>query len=233
MEKKEEVIAVIMKLMELSNVEKNSNPHEREAAAQKAAQLMAKWCINIADLRSSKPKEDVFVTMDVEGSSEVKVDYEASLANAIATAFDCKMINTYYKGPWAIAFCGTKHDLEIAVFFFKYLRRTIFAMARLNFPKSLNSRRNYCYGMVGTIGKRLQELYQKREEFIPSDCRALVVVKKEGLQRYFKEQFPNAVQGRRTSLRGNLDAYYKGQEHGRHVLLHRPVSQGVNKAQIG
>ena len=232
-EKKEEIIAKIMKMLELSNEEKNNNPHERETAARMAAKMMADWCIDIADLRSSKPKEDVFVTMDVEGSSEVKVDYEASLANAIAVAFDCKMINTYRKGPWTIAFCGTKHDLEIAVFFFKYLRRTIFAMARLNFPKSINSRRNYCYGMVETIGKRLQELYQKREEFIPSDCRALVVVKKEGLQRYFKEQFPNAVQGRRTSLRGDLNAYYKGQEHGRGIQLSRPISGGERRAAIG
>ncbi len=232
-ENKEAIIAKIMKMMELSNEEKNNSPHEREVAAQKAAELMAKWCIDIAELRTSKPKEDVFVTINVEGSSEVKVDYEACLANCIARTFDCRMINTYRNGPWAMSFCGTKHDLEIAVFFFKYLRRTLFAMARLNFPKSLNSRRNYCYGMVEIISKRLEELYQKREEFIPSDCRSLVVVKKDGLQRYFTEQFPFVKKAKRISLNGDMNAYYKGQEHGRNVSLSRPVSGGEKRTAIG
>ena len=179
-ERKEEIISKIMKLMELGNEEKNSNPHEREAATRMAAKMMAEYSIDFADLRSGKPKEDVFVTITVDGTSDRKVDFESALAYYIAVAFDCQMINTYRNGPWQIAFVGTKNDLEIAVFFFKYLRRTLFAMAKLKYPKDVRgARRNYAYGLTKTIGERLEELYKKREEFIPSDCRALVVVKKE------------------------------------------------------
>ena len=248
--KKEEIIAKIMKLMELGNEEKNSNPHEREAATRKAAQLMAEYSLDFADLRNGKPTEDTFVTMNVDGSDENKVDYEAVLAAAIAEAFDCRVINTFRNGPWQIAFCGTKHDLEIAVYFFKFLRRTMYAMATKNITKETTSptygrsgsrrvdvrmaRRNYCFGLVQTIHARLRDLYLKREEFIPSDCKALMVVKNTGLQTYFKNQFPNAVNGRSIRLSGDHRAYDKGVADGRNVNLSRPIAHtGGSSAQLG
>jgi hypothetical protein len=232
---KEDIIAKIMKLLELSNEEKNDNPNERENASRMAAKMMADYAIDIADLRSSQPKEDTFVTIDVDGSSEVKVDYEASLANAIANAFDCKVISSYRNGPWQILFCGTKHDLEISVFFFKHLRRTLSGMARLNFPKDTHhARKNYAFGMVSIIRDRLNDLYKKREEFIPSDCTALVVVKKQGLTKYFDQQFPDRKNSRRTSIRGNTNAYYQGQADGKTINLSRPITHtGGERAAIG
>jgi hypothetical protein len=234
-ERKEEVISKIMKLMELGNEEKNNNPHERETAMRMAAKMMAEYSIDFADLRSGKPKEDVFIELEVEGTSDVKVDFESRLAFYIAHAFDCEMINTYRHGPWSIVFIGTKHDLEIAVFFYKYLRRTLGAMARLKYPKDTkSSRRNYCFGMVTVIGDRLDDLYKKREEFIPSDCRALVIVKKDGLQKFFHEKFPNRVNGRKTSIKGDMGAYYNGKADGKTVNLSRPISHSNEKrAAIG
>jgi hypothetical protein len=234
-ERKEEIVAKIMKLMELGNEENNSNPHEREAASRKAAEMMANYAIDFADLRSEKPKEDVFITIEVDGSADVKIDYESHLAFNIAHAFDCEMINTYRKGPWQIMFLGTKNDLEIAVFFFKHLRRTLSAMARLKFPRdSHHSRKNYCFGLVTTVGERLEDLYKRREEFIPSDCRALVVVKKENLQNYFNQQFPDRSHGRRTQFKGNLEAYHQGKADGKTINLNRPISHtGGATAQIG
>ena len=233
--RKEEIVAKIMKLMELGNEENNSNPHEREAASRKAAEMMANYYIDFADLRSEKPKEDVFITIEVDGSADVEIDYESRLAFCIAHAFDCEMINSYRKGPWQIMFLGTKNDLEIAVFFFKHLRRTLSAMGRLKFPTDVrHSRKNYCFGLVTTIGERLNDLYKRREEFIPSDCRALVVVKKENLQNFFDREFPNRTFGRRTRFKGNLEAYYQGKTDGKTVNLNRPITHsGGATAQLG
>ena len=249
---KEEIISKIMKLLELSNEEKNSNPHEREAASRKAAEMMAAWTIDFAELRSSKPSDDAFVTYEVDGSEDRKVDFESALAGSIARAFDCKIINTWAKTlahQWVIAFVGSKHDLEIAVYFFKHIRRTMYAMSVKNVtvetvrPRNgrrstgtdVNmARRNYCFGMVESISVRMEDLYKKREEFIPSDCRALVVVKKQGLEKYFNQQYPNRTSGRRTSLRGDLAAFGKGQEDGKRVNLSRPISSNNQQsAQIG
>jgi cyanate lyase len=243
---KEEIIAKIMKLMELSNEDKNGNPNEREQAAKKAAELMAKWAIDFADLRTQKPSENVFVTIMVDGSESSKVDFESSMAYTIAQAFDCKMINTYREGPWKIAFVGSKHDLDIAIYFFKFLRRTMYAMAIKNVTKEtvkpaygrtrvnvLQARRNYCFGLVQTIFERLKDLYMKREEFIPSDSKALMVVKKGDLQNYFKQQFPDAISGKATSLKGDIGAYYRGKQDGQKVSLNRPISHtGASPSQI-
>ena len=249
---KEDIIVKILKLMELGNEEKNSNPHERQAAINKAAKLMAEYSIDFVDLRDGKPTEDAFVTMMVDGSDESKVDFEASLAYGIGHAFDCKTINTYREeNRWKIAFCGAKHDLEIAVYFFKFLRRTMYAMAAKNVTKENTSptytrtgsrkvdvrlaRRNYCYGIVTTICSRLEELYLKRAEFIPSNCTALMVVKNDGLRKYFNEQFPNRVSARRTALTGDINAFRRGEADGKGINLSRPISNGgsASVGQIG
>jgi len=246
-ESKEKIVARIMKLMELGREDKNSNPHERESATRMAARLMAEYSIDFVDLRNGKPSESVFVTFKIDGSADEKVDFEAALANSIAKAFDCKVINSDRSGHWQLHFCGTKHDLEIVVYFYKYLRRTLYAMAELNVtaenvrgrkdratPAEVRqAQRNYCYGLVTTISVRLEELYVKREEFIPSDCRELVVVKKQGLEDYYQNQYPNARNARRRMLTGDMRAYDRGVVDGRSIQLNRAVSgNGAASAQI-
>ena len=260
-DKKESIIAKIMKLMELGNEEKNSNPHEREAATKMAAKLMADYSIDFIDLKTNKAKDDPFITLDVEGSSEIKVDYEAALAHAIAKAFDCKMINSYkydynadeiYGKIWKICFLGSKNDIDIVVYFFKFLRRTLGAMARRNVTKESiqkadpyaarriteayiqQARKNYCFGMVSTIDQRLQELYLKREEFIPANCKDLMVVKKDDLEKYMKEKFPNLRYSKGTTLKGDMNSYHKGKQDGHSVNLSRPIDNNfTSHAQIG
>jgi hypothetical protein len=249
-ERKEEIITRIMKLMELGNEEKNSNPHEREAASRKAAQLMAEYALDFADLRVDKGKNEPFVTIEVHGSEDHKIDFESSLAGCIARAFDCKIINTNRNGYWQLIFVGTKHDLEIAVYFFKFLRRTMYAMANKNVtPQTINpsysrrsstklalrdARRNYCFGLVTTVGERMKDLYEKREEFIPADSRALMVVKNEGLDNFFHQQFPSIRRGRTATLKGDMNSYYAGKEDGKRVNLSRPISysNGQSVGQI-
>jgi len=252
-ETKEKIVARIMKMMELGREDKNSNPNERENALRMAAKLMADYSIDIIDLRNGKPADSAFVTFTVEGSVDEKVDYEAMLAGSIAEAFDAKVINSWGSNGinWVLKFCGTKHDLEIVVYFFKYLRRTMYAMASKNVTLEnvripygrkrvtdkdvREAQRNYCYGMVQTIGERLTELYKKREEFIPSDCRALVVVKKEGVEKYYRDQFPNSLTSRVRRLSGDLSAFDRGGRDGRNVNLSRPIASnggGASHAQI-
>jgi hypothetical protein len=96
------------------------------------------------------------------------------------------------------------------------------------------ARRNYCFGMTETISRRLQDLYARREEFIPSDCKALIVIKNDGLAKFFQQQFPNAIAGRRIALKGDVDSYRRGQADGRTVNLTRPIAHsGLGTSQIG
>lgn len=258
--RKLEIIDKIMKLMELGNAEKNSNVNEVEAAKKMVAKLMADYSIDFIDLKTHKPKGDAFVTITVEGSEDQKVDYEASLAHVIAKAFDCRIINihenklndgsTIYDGIWRLCFLGSKHDLEIVIYFFKFLRRTMGTMSNRNVTKETikadnpmlgrriteayinQARYNYCYGMVNTLDDRLMDLYAKREEFIPSDCRAMVLVKKDDLEKFVHEKFPRLTHSRSRRIQGDIGAYQKGMADGKKVNLTRPIDSNQVHQQL-
>jgi len=225
----ERITRQIVKLMALGDPSRNSNAEQVRLANEKVAELMAKYSISFEQLRADKPSDDIFATVYVDGTSDIKVDYEAQLAGHIAYAFDCKVINTNRNGYWQLAFCGAKHDIEIAVYFFRFLQRTISSMARLKFPKDVrNSRRNYCLGLVTTVGTRLEDIYKRRDTYIPADCKALVLRKKEGLEDYFRKQFPYRTAGRQLRLRGNMEAFAQGRQDGKKIPLSRPIPYGGN-----
>ena len=257
-EKRDAIITKIMKLMALGNEDRNDNANERENANRQVKRLMAEYSIDFVDLREGKQPGDTFVRMTVDGSEDTLVDYEATLANSIANAFDCKVINSYNHefgsdrpyNAWQLIFVGTKNDLDISVFFFNHLRRTIHSLARKNITAETvrptpnrngkmvvdikNARRNYCYGLVITIGDRLEDLYRGREEFIPSNCTALMVVKKQGLEKAFDDFFPTRTSSRRAKgFAGDQSAFYKGKDDGHKVNLSRPIGNNNSSAPAG
>ena len=239
---KENIISKIMKLIELGNSENNNNPHEREAASKKAAKLMAEYSISFLDLKVGKNGEENFTTITINGSSTKFVDYEGVLADIIAKTFDCTTINRNCTvDGWHMFFIGDKHDLEIVIYFFKFLRRTLSAMSYRSVTKETliksnpwnspisdsflrESRRNYCMGIVDTISVRLKDLYTKREEFIPSNCKSLMVIKKDGLEKYIKDKYPNLRTQPLKAFTGDRDAYHKGKKDGNKINLSQPIA---------
>jgi hypothetical protein len=252
-QQKQDIVNRIMKLLELGNEEKNSNPHERELAQKKAAKLMAEHAIDFADLRTGKPKANSFIRFDVDGSEETHIIWEDCLAAALSHVFDCQIVNTWktyfdeeterFKKKWILSFVGAKYDIDIVVFFFKYLRRCVGRMSEVNvkmenlsesITKSkyqLNlAQANYCFGMIRTIDVRLQELYKKREEYFSADTKALMIVKKDALEDYLKSIFPNLKKNKPITLKGDLSQYRKGQDDGKKVNLSRPIEQNQDAA---
>ncbi len=231
-EKKREMIDRVMKLLALGDADKNSNPHERENAQRMAAKLMAEYAIDFADLKKDAKRENTFARFDVEGAEGIKVNWEFSLAGAVARVFDAKVIGSHQQN-WQLCFMGTKSDLEISIFFFKYLRRTVGVMSERRYPQT-RERNNYAFGMVMTLQERLEELFAKREEFIPADCRALMVIKKDDLQTYVKEQFPR-ISHSSFNFGADSHSYHAGRADGKKINLSRPISNngGAARAQIG
>ena len=246
---KQRQINIILKCLALGDEDRNTSDAQRQVAQQKAAELMAKWGLDFADLRTMKPKADAFIRVDIDGSQSTKVDWESNLAGNIARAFDGEVVNINSSIYWQLSFLGAKTDIEIVVFFFEFLRRTIPVMSRRVIneqwirenlrqfhitPKMIREeQRTYCFGMVKEIGIRLMQLYKQREAFIPADCKALMVVKKDGIAEFVKDQFPRLRSGRPISLRGSNAAYGAGKEDGRRVNLNRPIEGGLNRGSIG
>ncbi len=230
-EKKKEMIERIMKLLSLGDENRNDNPHERENAQRLAAKLMSEYSLDFIDLKTNAKREDVFARFDIDGAEGIKVNWEFSLAGQVAKVLDCKVIGSQLES-WKLCFMGTKTDLEVSIFFFKYLRRTVGVMSERRYSK-IQERNNYAFGMVMTLKDRLEELFVKREEFIPSNCKDLMVIKNDDLQKYVKDQFPRI---KRSSFNIGKDAhsYNRGREDGKKVNLSRPISNGsVKTQQIG
>lgn len=234
-EKKQEMIQKILKLLELGDAERNSNPHERELASKKAQQLMAEHALSFADLREGKPKSDIYTRIDIDGSEEVRVVWEGMLANGVGTTFDCFVVSCGGRrghesyDPWKLAFLGAKTDIEISVFFFKYLRRTVGVMSE-RAAVGARAQDSHAVGMVATIVERLKEMYRKRDEIIAAsaDSKALMVVKKNDVDAFVKKEFPS-LQKLNNTIRYD-DNYHRGREAGRRVNLSRPIGQDGNHA---
>jgi hypothetical protein len=218
--KQQAIIDRILKLMELAKDENGGFTAEKESAQKMAAKLMEQYSLDVADLRNGKMKDGYFHKFDMDMGKE-KVDWERRLASAIGKAFDVTVVNRDHP-TWTLMYCGGKTDIDISIFFFKFLRRTISVQSERSFKKATD-RRTFAFGMVEEIGRRMLELYEKRQEFATSDSRAVMVVKQDGLDKFVKEQFPNMTYAKTAPLRGSHEAYAAGKVSGSKVNISRPI----------
>lgn len=220
---KQSMIDKVMKLLELGKEESGGFSPEQKTANEMAARLMAKYALDLSDLRGAK-KGFSFARQKVDPLDEVYCAWEGSLAHCIANAFDVSVIITKPRySAWFLSFLGTKTDIEISVFFYRHLRRTVGRKAEIGF-RLKRDRTTYAFGMVDTIDKRLQDLYKRRNEVMDENSSALMVVKVDGLDKYVKDQFPNLRKSQSNKLTGSMESYRKGLADGRKVSLNRPVS---------
>ena len=234
---KEEMVQKILKLLALGNDENNYTP-ERETAQRKAAQLMAEHSLEFADLKGKTPK-GMFTKINIAGTAGEQIDWEFSLSGNVASTFDCKVVGSTdfgssqgdWKNTFNMVFMGTKGDLELAVFFFTYLRRTVGRMAEVRY-KGKRDQATYAFGCVSTLKERMEDLFKKREEFIPSSGKELIVIKKEKLAKFVLQEFPHR---KRTTFNvgKNHSAYNQGKNDGKRINLQRPISHNGNASNGG
>lgn len=246
---RKKIVDKIVKLMAMAALDSGATEGERENANRLLAKLMADYAIDIDEIKNSE-KTGSYRGVWVLATTYDYRDYEALLANCIAKIFDCTIVVGYNDGKifpneefrhCCMCFVGHEHDLAIAVYFFKYVRRTMFSMYRKH-DRSIagrkrdkkNSERNYCFGFVDSVAKKLEDIYKKREELIPSDCRALILTKKNMTEEKFKELFPKTRKSTAKKLTGDYQKYSIGAADGKRINLSRPIEgSSTNASQIG
>jgi hypothetical protein len=230
---KEDIINKVLKLLQLGDANKNENIHQREAAMNKAAKLMAEHAVSFADLREGRVKESPFTHVVIDGSSINPKVWELILCTSIAKVFDCSSVNSL-KPSFQMHVLGEKSDVELAVFFYTYLSRSVRNMVRVHTTKEkllkegyLGNesvfRDSYANGITEKIRSRLEDLYSKREAFIPSTGKELMVVKMNEVSSYVKSVFPNLTKVTKTMVRDG-HAYMKGLNDGEKVNISRPIA---------
>jgi len=228
--------SVVAKLLNLA-LHPNTPKGEKDAAMDRATQIMAKY--NIAqheailkdgiDINDTMTEEvmDMFYSYQSQG-------WEAYLGQYIGKAFDVEIIlkkARYSDESDKINFLGNSGDVGNTVYFFDYLQMLISGEARLLFKK-ISDRNDFGMGAGRKIGERLEELYLKVQAAMPSDCTALVIVKKGAVSTFVKNKYPNMGQTRGKSVR-NWGAYDKGKDYGSRVSLGKGIAGNSPSKQIG
>lgn len=220
-EKQKELGERIKKLLALGM--KHEDTPEGQSALEKAKTLMKKYGIRFSDIEEDGTVDGENVVQELVKWHKSSNDFEMHLANTIALALDC----TYLCGAGRSQhiFIGTKGDMEIATWLFKYVRIQIYRMAEKTSYKG-KELRTYFYGAYTTLVPRINDIYSDAtpENMSEEQCRDLIVVKNDAVERKRNELYPNTKTARKTKkLSGSMDAFVKGQMAGEKVNLNRQL----------
>ena len=218
------IIEKIRKLLALSN---SCNEHEAALAASHVQRLLSEHNLAMADIETTqKPDKADRVQTTVARTMPKWVRH---LSAGVSSAFDCQAI--HHPATGTMTFIGVGADVQIAVYTFTYLDKTIrrlcvaymkqqTAVATAGRHREL-VRHSYYLGAVSTINQRLT--MQKKET--PVTPGALVPIK-EGLIKQAMNEIGNlrTVHSRKSYI--NSGAYLQGQADGRRVGIHHGIESG-------
>lgn len=224
-EKKVEVLGKIKKLMALGM--KHEDTPEGQSALLKAKELMARYDVRFIDVEEDGSVLDENINkMDIPWH-KMNNDFEAHLAGHIARTFDCEYLITNsrskFKGHVII---GTKTDMDLASWLFKFTRLQCYRLAEKQSYKGAELR-TYFYGLLFVLKERITDTFGKveSEKHSESECTALIVVKTDAVERKLHEYFPKIRKGRKTKpLVGSRDAYNNGAVDGTKISLNKAIN---------
>lgn len=227
--KLESIKATIAKLITLAN-DKGATEGEATAAMERATALMAKYQLDQAEVLSQKIKKGENLDVLQEDADcyyfEPSYNWEYSLGWSIGNIFDCKAIqsqNGYAivngKGfpSYKMIFIGLPDDMALVLYFFDYCQNEIGRETEL-FTQQKGKGNDFALGMTARIIQRLTEMYTKAAEQTQETCTALIVVKKDAIDKHVAKEFPNLRQGKPIKIKDG-SAYMQGVAAGERVTL--------------
>lgn len=124
-QRREKIVTLIENCLRLS---KSSNEHEAAAAAAKAAELLAKYNIDMADIDEAGDTKAAGPKMETDRSFRMKqskpgVSYywRLRLAATIADHFFCRSYTSAGSGPKRVSFIGEAHNIAAVKAMFIWL----------------------------------------------------------------------------------------------------------------
>lgn len=225
-QKKDEILGKIKKLMMLGM--KHEDTPEGKSALDKANALMKKYDIRFVDVEDDGTIQDKNIVRENVPWNKHRNGFEAHLANCIAENLDCRYV-TLSKGKQGSQHCfvGTNTDTDLACWLFKFTRLQCY---RLSEKQSYTGKdlRTYFFGMYHTLSVKVESTFGKIESEKKSDveCTALIVVKKDAVNKKTTEIFPNLKNSRKAApLKGSMEAFLKGNADGKKVSVQRNITE--------
>jgi len=232
MKSKEEVIALIRKLFNLGNRDRNSSESEAEAALQKAQELLQKHDLDMSEIVVDESQEKV-INIEVENEIVFELkrssmsSWEKTLIIVIGTATETNgYFNKVYNGGgsiiWQVGYIGTEWDRSIAKELYLYLHEKIYRMSKQFYGNDMPAQRCFMEGFVMRLYTRVKtQMDSFKKEVVGNQKYEMVLFeKKNAIEKYGKEILHLRIsKGRKGGGEWNPFAYAHGQREADKVDL--------------
>ena len=179
--KKTKILDRVKKLLALST---SSNVNEAATAAAAAQRLMLEHKLTEADVSDTQAGQMFELSM---GAAGFATRWKFVLVTAVARSFFCEAIGLRVGRRRKVRIVGSREDVEIASQVFKYLFREINGLAQ---AEGVRVAWEEYRGFVGpheyldsfrrgAVVAVIEKLRQGEEDFVASDSRALVFVRRD------------------------------------------------------
>lgn len=233
-EKLTEVANKVKKLLALSN---SSNEHEAALAMSKVKEIMDSYNMQMTDVE---------IYTAEYGDKKVKTGYKQTprwcwrLTSLVARNTYCRCL----VGKTGVVFVGAKSDVEVAVYLYSYLQKTLYDMSRKYVSPWLKSRSlgelnsmkiAYIDGALISIAQKLKAEFEKPiyQNMKTASGSELMVVKNDALQKYWNNTYGNHSKG--IDIHSNVQwsadntaANITGRRDGQNIAIHKGLGGNGN-----
>lgn len=238
MTEQEKIVDKIRKLLALS---KSDNQHEAELAAKRANDLMTKHQIEMSEIDIERmQKSGITEERYKVKNQKMKLKWVEYLAQGVAQLFDCTiLVNNNLHGT-SFTFVGHAEDIETSKLLFEHLYTSWFSIVDHDLKKAkeefywktwkpkdtMKFKAGHGLAFAVAIYWRCDSLKKEREQEVSkkSTGKELVVMKKDALEEYGREQRWGAAKKAKVSAGSSLGQGY-GQKAGESIPLGGAIEQ--------
>lgn len=236
------ILTRVKKLLSLT-VERGATPEEAASAAAKAQALLFDHNLKLADVEGVGEADEYLASeIDLNVRGKFHVNWHRRLLATIANNNFCKVIalTTGTRGsgkggaPEQCVLVGRAHNIEFVTWLYRSVSTQIAEMARAAMRQHCDATlpgpqgawtREFCYGAVVTINRRLWEQKQKNERANAAST-ALVRMSDAKLDEAYNRHFPKRKKQSAEALK-DYGGYAHGREAGHRVSLGRPLPRST------
>lgn len=184
MSDRKKLLEKIAKLLKLGERSKNNSEAEAIAAFEKAKQLMAEHHISEAEVVSAEPAK-VLQDYASKGAGHIS-RFDQWIASAASELAGVLVWKERRRDGLRLVFLGRTADVELAKATFEVFKKMVRALARTRCGKNAWSPRHRAWaeGFATELLRRARERAEGLSQEENSKCRALVLCKRDALQKY-------------------------------------------------
>lgn len=215
----EKIIEKIQKLLNTAN-DRGATENEAMIAAMKAQELMAKYDIQMTDVKCFDADGEEIVEDAIDTGSGNK--WKHFLASIVARNF---CVKNFWYGTNILIFYGYKKNTEIAKEVFKFLFESGNRFANRYYMNKYNAaKRNGTVCDKGIKNTYLIGFLRGISSVLDTQCTALMLVVPEKVENKYKERSENFKKTKRNiKQNGDIETYNKGYSQGRATANSRNI----------